>query len=290
MKLSRFAIGLLMGALAFCLSAQSVDKVGAHECQTMPLWVVDGVALDDSVFDYTLEQMQSDSAAVLASRVLSWVWPNNIVSISAMDSLEASKQGIANSNGVVNITTSFREPLTFIINGLINETKEKVSAGEILGGYNHIQHIVRNEFGDLEDYGIKEFVVLREFSIGCHRQLHPWVAVTTELPYYRVENFIGSYVGKQGRQSYELKLGADSTYIFSKREFHKKAVASEIRDHGTWRISNGEIILNSTPDPAILVQGRNLPPETLCLKIKSARCLTLPKRIWSNRKSISLTR
>lgn len=222
MKYGRVIIGLLLGFLVFCLSAQSVNKEHSQEGKIKILWVVDGVALNDSVFDYTLEQMQSDSATLLASRVLSWVYPNDIVSISVTDSVTAAEYGSVNCNGVVKIATIFREPILFIINGLITTTKEKVSAGEILGGYNYIQHIVKNEFGDLAEYGIKDFVILKQLSIGCHMQRSPCVVVTTELPYYRTENLIGRYTGKQGRQSYELKLNADSSYVFSKKDSHKK--------------------------------------------------------------------
>lgn len=71
MKRGRLIIGLLLGFFVFCLSAQSVNNNLTHEGKIKTLWVVDGVALNDSVFDYTLEQMQSDSATLLASRVLS---------------------------------------------------------------------------------------------------------------------------------------------------------------------------------------------------------------------------
>ena len=67
MKCGRFIIGLLLGLFVFCLSAQSVNKEQKQESKIKTLWVVDGVALNDSVFDYTLEQMQSDSAPLLAS-------------------------------------------------------------------------------------------------------------------------------------------------------------------------------------------------------------------------------
>lgn len=290
MKHGRFIIGLLLGIFVFCLSAQSVNKEQKQESKIKTLWIVDGVALNDSVFDYTLEQMQSDSAPLLASRVLSWVYPNDIASISVTDSVSAAEYGFVNCNGVVKIATTFREPIMFIINGLLTKTKEKVSAGEILGGYNYIQHIVKNEFGDLAKYGIKDFVILEQLPIGCHPQRIPYVVVTTELPYYRTEHLIGRYTGKQGRLSYELKLNSDSSYVFSKTDTHKKAITPEIRNYGEWTISNGEIELISSQDPIILLQGCTVSLDTVRLKIKTDRTITLPKGSWYNKKSVTLKR
>lgn len=290
MKHGRFIIGLLLGIFVFCLSAQSVNNERMQESKIKTLWIVDGVALNDSVFDYTLEQMQSDIAPLLASRVLSWVYPNDIASISVTDSVSAAEYGFVNCNGVVKIATTFREPIMFIINGLLTKTKEKVSAGEILGGYNYIQHIVKNEFGDLAKYGIKDFVILEQLLIGCHPQRIPYVVVTTELPYYRTEHLIGRYTGKQGRLSYELKLNSDSSYVFSKTDTHKKAITPEIRNYGEWSISSGEISLISSQDPIILLQGCTVSLDTLRLEIKTDRVLALPKGSWNNKKSVTLKR
>lgn len=290
MKHGRFIIGLLLGLFVFCLSAQSVNKEQKQESKIKTLWVVDGVALNDSVFDYTIEQMQSDSAALLAARVLCLVYPNDIASISVTDSISAAMYGFVNCKGVVKIATTFREPIMFIINGLLTKTKEKVSAGEILGGYNYIQHIVKNEFGDLAKYGIKDFVILEQLLIGCHPQRIPYVVVTTELPYYRTEHLIGRYTGKQGRLSYELKLNSDSSYVFSKTDTHKKSIIPEIRNYGEWSISSGKISLISSQDPIILLQGCTVSLDTLRLEIKTDRALALPKDSWNNKKSVTLKR
>ena len=208
MKTSRIITGLILGIFAVCLCAQTPPD----RTEKQILWVVDGVALKDSVFDYTLDQMRSDSAAVLASRVLSWVYPDDVKDISVQNSSEALEYGFPNSNGVINITTTYREPLLFIINGILNKSKGKVSAGEILGGYDYIQHIIKNEFADIMDYGVKECVLLKEVKIGCHWPRTPFVVVITETPYYRNDNLVGRYSGKRGKQVYELMLNADSTY------------------------------------------------------------------------------
>lgn len=290
MKRVKFIIGVLLGFFVFYLSAQSVNKGRLQEGKIKTLWVVDEVALNDSVFDYTLEQMRSDSAAELASRVLSWVYPNDIVSISVIDSVSAAEHGFVNCNGVVKIATTFREPILVIINGLPTKTTANVSAGEILGGYDFIQYIVKNEFGDLADYGITDFVILKQLLIGWHNNRIPYVVVTTELPYYRTEHLIGRYTGKQGRLSYELKLNSDSSYVFSKTDTHKKAITPEIRSYGKWGISSGKISLISSQNPIILLQGCTVPLDTVRLEIKTDRALTLPKGSWYNKKSVTLKR
>lgn len=290
MNYGRFIIGLLLAGFVLCLSAQSVNNGRLPEDKIKTLWVVDGVALNDSVFDYSLEQMRSDSAAELASSVLSWVYPSNIESISVIDSVSAAEYGFVNCNGVVKIATTFRQPLLLIINGLPTKTKEKFSAGEILGGYDYIQHIVNNELGDLADYGIKEFVILKQITIGWHPQRIPFVIVTTELPYYHTEHLTGRYTGKQGRQNYELKLNSDSSYVFSKTDTHKKAITPEISIYGKWNISNGKINLISSQDPVTRLQGCTVSLDTVQPVIKSCRTLTLPKGSWRNKRSVTLKR
>ncbi len=133
MKHGIFIIGLLLSLFAFCLSAQSMNKEQTQVPRIKTLWVIDNVALNDSVLDYTLEQMRSDSAAVLASRALSWVYQSDIGSISVIDSVSAAEYGFVNCNGVVKIATKFHEPLLVVINGYLYKSKEKASAGEILG-------------------------------------------------------------------------------------------------------------------------------------------------------------
>ncbi len=289
MKISGI-VGLILGFFAACLCAQTLSKECSHKNKEKSLWIVDGVALNDSVFDYTLDQMRSDSAAVLASRVLSWIYPNDIENILAVDSIEASEYGFARCNGVVKITTTLRKSLLIIINGIPYKSKEKVSAGEILGSFDWIQQIVKNEFADLEEYGIKDIKILKDIPIGCRPQRTPWVVVTTELPYYCIGNLIGEYTGKRDRQSYELTLNADSTYVFSKKYIHKKAFVQEICNYGTWIISQSDIILVSSQDPAILLQSHTVSLDTVCLKINTTRTLTLPKSIWKNKKSVTLKR
>lgn len=290
MKHVIFIIGLLLSLFAFCLSAQSMNKEQTQVPQIKTLWVVDNVALNDSVLDYTLEQMRSDSAAVLASRALSWVYQSDIESISVIDSVSAAEDGFVNCNGVVKIATKFHEPLLVVINGYLYKSNGKASAGEILGGYDRIQHIVHNEFRGLKECGIKESKVLKQAYIGFHQQKYPLVVITTELPYYRADILEGKYFGKRGRQSYELTLSADSTYVFSNKIIRKNIIVQELNSHGTWYISHDDIILNSSQDPAIALQGLTESLKNVRLKINSTKTLTLPKGVWNNKKSITLKR
>lgn len=290
MKHVIFIIGLLLSLFAFCLSAQSMNKEQTQVPQIKTLWVVDNVALNDSVLDYTLEQMRSDSAAVLASRALSWVYQSDIESISVIDSVSAAEDGFVNCNGVVIIATKLHEPLLVVINGCLYESKGKASAGEILGGYDRIQHIVHNEFRGLKECGIKESKVLKQAYIGFHQQKYPLVVITTELPYYRADILEGKYFGKRGRQYYELTLSADSTYVFSNKIIRKNTIVQELNSHGTWYISHDNIILDSNQDSTAFHQKLIVSPKILRLKINSAKTLTLPKCVWNNKKSITLKR
>lgn len=290
MKASRAMAGLILGLFTAFLCAQTPNKEYPNKNETTILWVVDDVALNDSVFGYTLEQMRSDSAAVLASHALSWVYPDDINCISVMDSAKAARNGFIDFNGVVQIATTFREPLLVVINGYLYKSKEKASAGEILGGYDWIQHILQNEFQGLKECGIKESRVLRQMNIGCHPQKYPLVIVTTELPYYRADILEGKYFGKRSKQSYELTLKADSTYIFLKKVIHKNAVVNEVGNYGTWEISESDVILNSSQDTTADIQGGTAPLKAVRLKINSAKTLTLPKGVWNNKKPLTLKR
>ncbi|MDE5976673.1 MAG: hypothetical protein K2G69_09005, partial [Muribaculaceae bacterium] len=152
MKRITYIVSILLGLFIVCSSAQQIkDK---HMIKI--LWVVDGVALNDSVFGYTLDQMRSDSASVLVSRGLSGLYQEDIENITVIDSIEASEYGFINCNGVVKIETSYRQPFLAIINGLIFKSKNTVTAGELLGGYDYLRHIITQEFTDIEEYGIND--------------------------------------------------------------------------------------------------------------------------------------
>lgn len=284
-----YRILILCIGFAFSLSAQAINKEPSQKSPKI-LWIVDEVELNDSILNYSLEQMRSDSAAILAREALNWVYPGNIKSISVMDSVIVAENGFINCNGVVKIATKFRETLLVVINGYIYVSKEMASAGEILGGYDRIQHIVQNKFPGIEEYGIIESKVLKQMNIGCHPQMRPIVIITTELPYYRPDIFEGEYLGKRGKRSYELTLKADSTYNFQKKIIHKKDTVHEIDNFGTWEITDDDIILNPSQDHNREPQDLSGSLKAVSLKINSAKILTLPKGIWDNKKSVTLKR
>lgn len=291
MKHSRFGIGLISVIFALCLTAQSVDSENTGEHTAKPLWVVDGVALNDSVFGYTLDQMKSDSAAVLAAKALEIIYPPEIDSITVIDSVKASDFGFVDCNGVVKIDTSYRRPLLTIINGIPYESTEMVSAGDLLRGYDYLQPIINREFPDLKDYGIKDVKILKILRIPgivCGSPRGPWVLVMTEFPYYRIEKLVGDYAGKSGKQIYELKLGADSTYRFSRKDTRKKAVVREMCDSGTWSIAKGNIALVLGNNPNVTPSNSSELSDTVTIQINSLVKLCLPKNAWGNKKPVKL--
>lgn len=287
MKHSRFGIGLIFLIFTLCLTARAFT--GERPAKT--LWIVDGVALNDSVFGYTLDQMKSDSAAVLAAKALEIIYPAEIDSITVIDSVKASDYGFADCNGVVKIYTSYRRPLLTIINGIPYECTEMVSAGDIMRGYDYITRILDRNFPDLKEYGIKDvkiIKILRIPGIVCGSPRGPWVLIMTEQPYYRTEKLVGDYAGKRGKQIYGLKLCADSTYRFSRKDTRKKAVVLEMCDSGTWSIAKGNIALVSGNNPSVTPSDSSELSDTVTIQINSLAKLYLPKNAWGNKKPVKL--
>lgn len=217
MKFGRLLAALILTVCAIYISAQSEKSVYPAADHATTLWVVDGIPLTDSVIGYTPEQMRSDSAAVLASRALHYLNSHNICRITVIDSIEASAKGYHNVKEVVEIETSYRESILVIVDGAPYISKAKFSGGEVLGGYDYLLPIINDELPDLEEYGIQRMDILKNISIGCHPQRAPWLCIQTELPYYRLLNFQGDYIAKSGKQLYNLRLNADSTYVFKKK-------------------------------------------------------------------------
>lgn len=287
MKHSRFGIGLIFLIFTLCLTARAFTG----ERPAKPLWIVDGVALNDSVFGYTLDQMKSDSAAVLAAKALEIIYPAEIDSITVIDSVKASDLGFADCNGVVKIYTSYRQHLRTIINGIFYESSEIVSTGDLLRGYDYLQPIINREFPDLKDYGIKNIdiiKILRIPGIVCGSPRGGWVWIMTDKPYYRAEILVGDYAGKRGKQIYELKLCADSTYRFSRRDLRKRAVVQEICDSGTWSIAKANIALVSGNNPRTTSSDSTGNSDIINIQINSLAKLYLPKNAWGNKKPVKL--
>lgn len=283
---------MVMVTTSILLCAAAIPTRTA-ECKGMSrriLWVVDGVALHDSIFTYSIDRMRSDSATVYAAQSLSYVYPSDIESVCVMDSVEAADYGFVNCSGVVKIQTFFREPLLIVVNGIPYKSHVKMTAGEMLGGVDCISRILVSEIPDLQDYDVKSVDIIKDLSITCHKQRTPFVVITTGLPYYRVDDLAGDYFAKHGKQSYTLNLNNDSTYVFTQKRLDKRAIVPGIRNAGTWSISKGRIVLKSGNNSEDLLSSGYMTLDGVVLDIKTREKLTMPKQAWYNRKNITLKR
>lgn len=283
---------MVMVTTSILLCAAAIPTRTA-ECKGMSrriLWVVDGVALHDSIFTYSVDRMRSDSATVHAAQSLSYVYPSDIESVCVMDSVEAADYGFVNCSGVAKIQTSFREPLLIVVNGIPYKSHVKMTAGEMLGGVDCISRILVSEIPNLQDYDVKSVDIIKELSITCHKQRTPFVVITTGLPYYRVDDLAGDYFAKHGKQSYTLHLNNDSTYVFTQKRLDKRAIVPEIRNAGTWSISKGRIVLKSGNNSEDLLSSGYMTLDGVVLDIKTREKLTMPKQAWYNRKNTTLKR
>ena len=277
-------------SILLCASAFPTRTAECNGMSRKILWVVDGVALHDSIFTYSIDRMRSDSATVYAAQSLSYVYPSDIESICVMDSVEAEDCGFVNCSGVVKIQTSFREPLLIVVNGLPYKSHVKMTAGEMLGGVDCISRILVSEIPDLQDYDVKSVDIIKDLSVTCHKQRTPFVVITTGLPYYRVDDLAGDYFAKHGKQNYTLHLNNDSTYVFTQNRLDKRAIVPEIRNAGTWSISKGRIVLKSGNNPEDLLSSGYMTHEGMVLDVKNRDKLTMPKLAWHNRKNLTLKR
>lgn len=277
-------------SILLCAAAIPTRTAESNGMSRKILWVVDGVALHDSIFTYSVDRLRSDSATVYAAQSLSYVYPSDIESICVMDSVEAADYGFVNCSGVVKIQTSFREPLLIVVNGIPYKSHVKMTAGEMLGGVDCISRILVSEIPDLQDYDVKSVDIIKDLSITCHKQRTPFVVITTGLPYYRVDDLAGVYFAKHGKQNYTLHLNNDSTYVFTQKRLDKRAIVPEIRNAGTWSISKGRIVLKSGNEIDDLLSSGYMDFTVMTLAIKSRDNLTMPKQAWYNRKPLTLKR
>ena len=277
-------------SILLCASAFPTRTAECNGMSRKILWVVDGVALHDSIFTYSIDRMRSDSATVYAAQSLSYVYPSDIESICVMDSVEAADYGFVNCSGVVKIQTSFHEPLLIVVNGIPYKSHVKMTAGQILGTLDCIGRILVSEIPDLQDYDVKSVDIIKDLSVTCHKQRTPFVVVTTGLPYYRVDDLAGAYFAKHGKQNYTLHLNNDSTYVFTQNRLDKRAIVPEIRNAGTWSISKGRIVLKSGNNPEDLLSSGYMTHEGMVLDVKNRDKLTMPKLAWHNRKNLTLKR
>lgn len=289
-KIVLWMVLVTASSIMFCAAMAPIRNVMSDDMSRKILWVVDGVALHDSIFTYSIDRMRSDSAMVYAAHSLSYVYPSDIESICVMDSVEAADYGFVNCSGVVKIQTSLREPLLIVVNGIPYKSRIKMTAGEMLGRLDCIGRILVSEIPDLRDYDLESVDIIKELGVTCHKQRTPFVVITTGLPYYRVDDLAGVYFAKHGKQSYTLHLNNDSTYVFTQRILDKRVIAPKIRNSGTWSISKGRIVLKSRNEIDDLLSSGYMDLTGMALAIKSRDNLTMPKQAWYNRKPLILKR
>jgi len=144
-----------------------------------PMWIIDGYALHDSVFQYSISEMHSDSAAMLVERSLPYISAQDIKSIKCIE----------DSVLTVNITTDKNIPILIILNGEEYKNEVTLPVGKVLAGENWIQEIIRSEIPYLDEYGIEKTIVLHEDSKQLLFDYPPKGAVliiTTQKPYNKV--------------------------------------------------------------------------------------------------------
>lgn len=151
------------------------EQPPTKDIQTSLLWIVDGYALRDSIFQYSILEMQSDSAAMLVERSLSYVSVSDIKSISCIDDTVQT----------VNITTDKKLPIFVVLNGEEYKSDLTVSVGKILAEDDWIQEIITTDFPYIDKYGIEKAFALREDSkqLFCYPPKGVVLIITTRKSY-----------------------------------------------------------------------------------------------------------
>lgn len=276
-----------------CLMAMAAG-VAARPADGSPrgglLWIVDSVALEDSVFCFSPAQMRSDSAAVVAAGALNRVFAADIDTIMVADSGEAAACGYPDRDGIVRIETKVREPILIFGSYGVHKSLERVSAGSMLGDSDWARKLVLRELPDIEEYGIRKISIVERPHIGCQFSRSPIIIVETEQRYYSADNFIGTYTAEKGKNTYTLDLKADSSFVFTHTIRQKKTNTTAAEVGGTWRKMRDTIELSASADasgsPTLLTPTNNI----ISIKFSNYYKLTLPPDSFANKKAITLTR
>lgn len=285
MKRIRITLCAIISLLAINVCAQEAKQTIQQE---RLLWIVDGVALRDSTFHYTLGQMQSDSATILAQYALNWLHhlPDIKVSSIATDS-------IPGYDGIVQVETNCLTDFLLVINGYPYPSPGKATVGEMLGGEDYIKPIIYDKYPDIESFVIENLCVLKypfsNSALCCHPS-NPVVLMTTQKPYYGVGALAKTYVGKQRQWQYELSLNNDGTYIIHLN----KTANADIYSTGTWTVANNQINLTPNQQPAPTQQptpphsGKFVESSPTTLQIISHKKIKAPANAWNNPKPFHL--
>lgn len=184
---------------AFMPMASFGQQTLAKDIPKPPLWIVDGYALRDSVFHYSIPEMRSDSAAMLVERSLSYVSVSDIKSISCIDDTVQT----------VNIITDKKIPIFVVLNGEEYKSDLTVPVGKVLTGYDWIQEIIKTDFPHLSEYGIEKAFVLREDSkqLFCYPSKGAVLIITTLKTYNKVEAMLEHAMPNLNIKPYKDKGG-----------------------------------------------------------------------------------
>lgn len=272
----------------FICAQSDVNVKSTSEQPAKLLWVVDGIALTDSVFDYSLDQMKSDSANFLVALSLKCINPmSDIGAINVYDSITAANKGFNGYDGLVEIQTLIKKPIIVVVNGLLHYSAESVSGGDLLCDNGREDSIIAKEVRALNDYGVKEVVVIKDFGEGIYCITpKPIVAIKTEKPYYHYENMVGHYESKSGRNKYDLKLNDNLTYVFTKQD--KKSILGEVMNSGIWKVENETISLLPNDDQEGWFPENYVKLDSMSIDILDMGELLIPKKVWDNKKPVKL--
>lgn len=155
------------------------EQPPTKDIQTSLLWIVDGYALRDSIFQYSILEMQSDSAAMLVERSLSYVSASDIKTISCIDDTVQT----------VNITTDKKIPIFIVLNGEEYKSDLTVAVGKILAEDDWIQEVITTDFPYIDECGIEKAFALREDSkqLFCYPPKGVVLIISTRKPYNKVK-------------------------------------------------------------------------------------------------------
>lgn len=193
-KICRWMVWMLFALIPM---ASFGKQPQANDNQKPLLWIVDGYALRDSVFQYSITKMKSDSAAYLVSHSLLYVMMSDIKSISCSE----------DSVPTVDILTGKQIPILIVVNGVPQESEAVVPIGRILTGNDWIQEIVASELPHIEDCEIKDTIVLREKELNsfCELPRGPILIITTRKPYNKVKTVIDHMMPNFNIRTYKEK-------------------------------------------------------------------------------------
>ena len=175
------------------------EQPPAKDVQKSLLWIVDGYALRDSILQYSIPEMQSDSAAMLVERSLSYVSASDIKSISCID----------DTLQTVKITTNKQIQIYVVLNGEEYKSDLTVSVGKILAEDDWIQEIITTDFPYIDECGIEKAFALREDSkqLFCYPPKGVVLIITTLKPYNKAKAILDHMMPDLTIKPHKEKVG-----------------------------------------------------------------------------------